>query len=415
MDQPSLLRCCIKICIDEEPKKIGSGALVSQDGYILTAYHNIFDPHNNTRNIDFFAKIGKEGNNILYHVRESPFSVIQSDLSNDIALIKLDLLGQSVSDYLPIDLSYLPKEGEIVHTISYDVIDSERPMIRKASISSASGANFILEGHGYPGMSGSPVLLNHQIVGIVQAIRKNGAQIIVTPLLHVPNVTTVIEKLPKSNGDVSPKKIRKPRKNKSLEEHSQELEKPVGQKASRIGKKDRNALFFHIGCAVGNKFTIANVGSCIDEFPMLLQWINQAELSQMESVQEIVHVANMIAQGTETKKQERELIFSYLASMDKFVLELRDACDRDEYRWFLVGNCILRIATLAEASNILDIGVDDTIEHAAHDLAALHVALRPPREISKLIKLLIETVQLNDSDNIVKVANRTASAIGMLL
>lgn len=186
MDEKTLERCCVKLYIDETPPKIGTGAFVSKDGYILTAYHNIFDLKGNQRNISSVSKVSEGGKLYQYETKSNPFQVVKKDKDCDIVFIKLDLLGQHLSEWLSIKSNYVPKVGHMVKLISYDIIDSGRPTSSEKKIIQVNGVDFIIEGKGYPGMSGSPVLIKNKVVGVVKQIRKDGDQIIVTQL-HVRN------------------------------------------------------------------------------------------------------------------------------------------------------------------------------------------------------------------------------------
>jgi len=189
MDATQLQRCCIKILIDED--KIGSGAMVSNDGYFLTAYHNVMDPKGNPRHIREVSQIGSAGTVNHYLTQDNPVYVVRMDERQDIALAKLDLKGQVAADWCEANIKYQPKEQDEVQIISYDAGDLDRPTLYQKRILQTNTIDIRLEGPGYPGMSGSPVFFQGKVIGIVKQTCKNDTQIVATPLWHFPEFAII--------------------------------------------------------------------------------------------------------------------------------------------------------------------------------------------------------------------------------
>ncbi len=183
--------------------------------------------------------------------------------------------------------------------------------------------------------------------------------------------------------------------------------------------KNRNAAFFYIGCGVGNHITIIplpNIVSAKYDFEMFMQLIDQSQLSELLSVKELRDISDKFSQP-ENQSQFRELILKYFSSIDKFSIELRNVSSSEEYRWFLLGRCILRIANITAASTFMHIpDKEKNLRDAVNELKVLMNTLNPIRNISKeLNKLIQKAVHSQPSDVITETANEVAKTIGLLL
>jgi S1-C subfamily serine protease len=140
------------------PRFTGTGFFVTEDGYLLTAFHVVSDA----------ARI-----TVVTKTETFTATLVKADKANDVALLKI--AGKSSA--LPLSSSRTVKLGGEVFTIGFPNIELQgfAPKLTKGEISSLSGAQddpreFQISVAVQPGNSGGPLVDQYgNVVGIVEA------------------------------------------------------------------------------------------------------------------------------------------------------------------------------------------------------------------------------------------------------
>ena len=147
---------------------VGSGSLISSDGFILTCDHVLHG--------DDLKVIFKEGDQDKEYIAK----IVFSDEINDIAIIKAD--GLNSKSWLDVDLNRDIKPGEKVFCISnpFIVSDTAKSAITDGSVSSVDVKKYGEETMAIniaiaSGSSGAPIISKKtgKIVGVVQAVQSS--------------------------------------------------------------------------------------------------------------------------------------------------------------------------------------------------------------------------------------------------
>jgi len=172
MARPRILQIRTLLQSAGRQSSIGSGFLVSADGLALTNYHVVsqfaLDPR--TYRLEYLAPDGAKG----------ALKLLQIDVANDLAVVKLDRAGQPAFEFDPRALAGRLPKGERIYAMG-NPLDLGFTIVEgtyNGLVDKSYDERIHFSGAINPGMSGGPVTAaDGRVVGINVAKRLDGEQV----------------------------------------------------------------------------------------------------------------------------------------------------------------------------------------------------------------------------------------------